>query len=156
MKADSPNLESMLDRAYTQARRVMIGTNEQLLPAFLIFYQDGTSGVIGTPFQDDTQRQIVAALMREHMRTRNALAYCFVTEGWQATIDRDEPLGAKPIREREEKKEIVIAIATDGVNQKMRQWGIVRDRRGRCKALPLEHEGAPSVGWVTNLLGGTA
>ena len=119
-------------------------------------YPDESLEAIATPFRDDHERMAIAAIMREHLRLKKAVAYSFVFEGWQATLDRSEPLGETKIRDRPDKREVVIAIATDGLNQKMRLWGIVRDRRGRCKALLLEDEGAPTVGWATNLLGGTA
>ena len=148
MKTTSPEfLDQLLDLAEQQARRVLIGTKEQLLPCFALVDKDGATYIVGVPFSNEIQKQLGLAKVKQFAKQYRAVAYSFITEAWMSpekvAPENVSPEGSVLLREPRPREhphriEVVMAMASNGVVSKMRQWRMVRDYRGRTKALEPE------------------
>lgn len=132
------NLDHMIQLAEDQARRVLIGTKEQLTPMWLMLKADGDVEVAATPWSAETKRMCVEA-MRDVMRSRQVIAYSLLVEAWYSTVQGAEaraPYKGLPPSERADRKEAVVAMAANHLgDHRYRQFEIIRDKRGRCKEL---------------------
>jgi hypothetical protein len=132
------DLEHMIKLAEDQARRVLIGTREELTPLWLVQSQ-GKLEVIATPWADSEQKSMTVELMRALMREQSATAYSLLTEAWYSVLPAAEvgpEYTGPPPSERADRKEAVIAMAAsrDGTHI-YRHWEIVRDFQGRTREL---------------------
>jgi hypothetical protein len=132
------DLEHMIKLAEDQARRVLIGTREELTPMWLVHSQ-GKLEVIATPWEDSEQKRMTVELMRVMMREQRATAYSLLTEAWYSVVSAEEAgkeYTGPPPSERADRKEAVIAMAAsrDGTHV-YRHWEIVRDFQGRTREL---------------------
>lgn len=155
-------LEKLLDLAGTFAQKALIERgHRQLLPTFLFVTDGGEATLIGCPWQNDFEKQLMVAGVRLTLRDAGARRYSFITEAWFAPAPKDAPIEeVKKMRAslRPDRQEGVIAFATDGVTTKWRQWSIKRDWKGQIRELPDRPIGKEDqlMSPFTNLLGGTA
>lgn len=152
------DLDKMIELAYQQARTIMCHMDRPLVPAFLLVNADDTVEVLGCEMGDDRQRAQLASQLKARMRSSHTIAYSFVTEAWTA-IRTAEELTEGPIRAEDQvdRREIVVALATDGKESRCPSWEIIRDWKGRCIDLalpPFEATERPDsfTGWITQLL----
>jgi len=95
--------------------------------------------------------------LRAKMREWNTVAYSIVVEAWAAQQPKDWKIGDDPgprPAQRPERKEVVIAIASDGTEVVSRTWEIVRDWHERVIGLEqIEHpDYGVMQGWMAELL----
>lgn len=157
-------LEKLLDLAGAHAHNTLIAQkHRQLTAAFLYVTADGAATIIGCPWANDFQKQVMIAEVRTKMRAAGAKQYTFITEAWFANAPKDMPLaGVKQLRhyasKHPDRRECVVCFATDGVTTRWRQWQIKRDWKGQIRELTLLPIGDEDYlsSWLTNLLGGNA
>jgi hypothetical protein len=135
-------LDEMVKLAEEQARRVLIGTREQLLPSWLLASL-GDVLIVATPWGNDDDKHLVIRAMREVMQEKQVHAYSILTEAWMVheripdgqTADSFEYRGLPP-RERPDRLEAVMITAEDRYGgHRNRSFEILRDKKGRCVEL---------------------
>lgn len=132
------SLDNMLDMAFKHAQTTLIGSKESLIPAFLVVPENDQPFIVGVPFPPHPfAKEIVIEAMRALMLDRRAIQYSFVSEAWAASISNEELDSGHydPPSQSPHRVEVVIALATDGVETKYRQWKIIRGAKGKCVAL---------------------
>jgi hypothetical protein len=147
-------LDALIEIARQHASTVMLDSDRALMPVFVLVQPDGTAKVIGCPWGNNQEKEIVVAGIKRQMRKLGTTAYSFITEAWTATQDHDYGPGDLRPAERPVRREVVIACATDGENTVWGQWAIERNALGECIALPRVEIGEEDKlsSWLANLL----
>ena len=149
-------LLDLVKLAGQQARVVMVGLQQPLMPSWLYVDRQDRMHIVGTPWESNDAKEGAARHVRWIMRKDQAVAYSLVTEAWTATQPEgwkpDQPIEVAP-RDRPDRKEVVIAFATDGEHIEWKRWAIKRDWTERVVALEEEaFEEGPLESWLTQLL----
>jgi hypothetical protein len=154
-------LTNLLDAAEAHARGILIGTAEELIPVFML--QDGADQgyLVATPFVGENANEVthvkdaVAYAVRRMIKAKKIVRYSFLSEAWMIVRSREWQEGDGPTpSEAEDRIEVVMAIATDGVDYQARRWRIKRDGR-TCADLVLDSmddEKGPGGGRFDHLL----
>jgi hypothetical protein len=150
-------LDQLLDLGAEQAHRVLLELkDQQLLTTWVLLNGDGQIELIPTPWKDDLEKANYRIFLRRHMRERGTRAYSFLTEAWQASekpgdFKPEDPQWV-PARKRADRIEVVIVMACDRANSKLRSWRIVRNHLEQIIRLDPLEEYATQEGWVTEML----
>ena len=131
-------LTMLLDAAEQHARQILVICGEdELVPVFHLWGADGRHYLVGKPFDGERTKRTTALAVRDMIREQGIVRYSFVSEGW--AIVRSKEFITGPVRpsEADDRIEVVVAIATDGVDYKSRCWRI-RRHEGRCIDLELD------------------
>jgi hypothetical protein len=156
----SDDLKILLDAAETHARDVMLEMRKQLPPTWILF--DGKEIALAvTPWEDNLQRSLVKFYMAHMIKEQKTRAYCFISEVWVARESFEKYRSGEPIVEprlRPDRKEMVLAFATDGKTARNHSWEIVRNYEEQITELKLTEElkkgpGDRFGGWMISLLG---
>jgi hypothetical protein len=139
-------LEAMLAMAESHARRVLVGTEDDLLPLFHLDNAKGESIVVATPFTGDTAKEVIQAknmvadAVRELIKLHDVVRYSFLSEAWMTIrpLGWKEGMGPPPV-DSDDRIEVVIVLATDGVAHRHRRWKIKREG-AKCVDLILDVE----------------
>lgn len=133
--AEAADLNRLLQQAEDQARRVMIGTNAELLPIFVLVAPTGRTDIIGTPFTGPYAKDVAMAYVANMVKEGDIIAYSFLCEAWQISAPKgwkpSQPLPVAPA-ESPDREEIVTAFACSRKERKMVTWKTIRDAEGRC------------------------
>lgn len=129
-------LDQMIKTAEDQARRVLIGTKEELVPAW-VMVSLGKAEIVATPWDGYINKQLVIEAMRALMRERQVQAYSLVVEAWFVTANAiDDEYTGPPPSERTDRKECVVAMAANKAGEHRHlHLEIIRDKKGRCVEL---------------------
>jgi hypothetical protein len=132
----SKDLEGMADTAYKFACDIMVGTDKELMPMFVIVRggENQQVDVIGCPFKDDTEKRTMVINVALEIVEKGADAWSFLTESWFASRKPGEPLGPRPAKDPN-RKEGVICLASDGKDTQLYTWETKRDSAGKCAEL---------------------
>jgi hypothetical protein len=152
---DKEILSRLAEMAGEHARIVMIGLQQELMPQWVLINDKGGMDIVGTPWRDDLQKDVIAEIMRQRMHDDNIQAYSVVVEAWAAQAPKGWKAGDPhiPSSEHPDRREVVIAFATDGQQVEWRQWATKRDQTGEVIALePTDFDGAQASSWMTGLL----
>jgi hypothetical protein len=155
------DLEEMIRLAEEQARRVLVGTKEQLIPQWLLASLDRTM-IVATPWGGDDEKHLVIGVMRAMMREEQVHAYSLLVEAWfahekvpEGTSPDSFKYRGLPPSQRPDRKESVVAMATNRYGKHLhRHWEIVRGKKGKC--VDLKRMDGPEdqiSGIFDNLLG---
>jgi hypothetical protein len=147
-------LSTMLELAGEHAKYVLVDLGLSLMPQWVLV-DAGGAHVIGTPWRDDQEKEFMTERLRDDMRKRKVLAYSLVIEAWAATAPPGWKEGEPrmPNWKRPDRREMVIAFATDGREIQWRGWAIKRNHLERVSALePADFDGAQLSSWMTDLL----
>jgi hypothetical protein len=130
-------LDTLLDSAEHVAREVMFKEREQLPPTWIL--SDGKeTKEIATPWRDDLERAIAKIFIADIIKEYKTVAYSFVSEVWVATETKEEYESGKPYvqpRHRPDRKEMVMAFATDGTKVVRRVNGTALARAVRFRTI---------------------
>lgn len=134
------DLSKLLDAAHDQARKILLGKkDEQLCPMWVLVDNQDQWQVIGTPFDGPREKDLVVMLMKQMMEDKNTVAYSFLTEAWFTVLPPGTDVDTAPAPSKSpDRKEMVLALASDDTDTEFRSWHIKRDKRGRVTALPEE------------------
>lgn len=135
-------LKALVDLASEHAETVLVKAHESLMPTWLLTDGKGCLYLVGTPWRDEKEKYNAHLAMRDFVREREIVAYGFVVEAWLATRPpgwRPEP-GKPAPRPAEDpnRREVVMAVATNGKTQRFRTWATRRDAAGKVSALVEE------------------
>jgi hypothetical protein len=154
------DLITLLDAAEEHAHEVLLKQRKQLPPTWIL--SDGKEIALAvTPWEDRMQRTLAKLYMAHLLKEQKTRAYCFISEVWIARESFESVKSGKPIVEprlRPDRKEMVLALATDGRTARGRSWAIVRNYEERITGLKPEESMKASIGdrfggWMISLLG---
>jgi hypothetical protein len=149
-------LKNLIELAGEQAKTVMIGLGQDLMPSWVFIDNRGKVSILGTPWQDDSEKQLARIALQKKIKREHIVAYSFVSEAWTATKPAGWtlPPDYQGVRTEPDRREIVLAFATDGKEQELGVWSIHRDEKGNVFALEQSKEDndVPMQGWMTELL----
>jgi hypothetical protein len=150
-------LSKMADMAGEHAQAIIVGLGKDLVPTWVLVDQDEKIHIMGTPWHDDLEKNAIGALLRREIRARKIKAYSLVTEAWAAPAPegwQEGDLAPPPAREHLARREIVIALATDGTHIEWRQWETKRNHLEQVYALePIPISGGDHLtSWMSELL----
>jgi hypothetical protein len=130
-------LDQLTEGAADHAKRILVNQPEaSLLPTFLIQGRDRVL-IIGTPFDSDLEKDIVADAIRFTLKMEQAHSYSFMSEAWTITQAVGEPY-IQP-RHSDRRREVVIVIAVDRAGAgRMRTYEIKRNDQGVVTDLTIE------------------
>ncbi len=132
-------LDEMMRLAEDQARRVLIGTKEELMPSWLMVDGVGKVQIFATPWRNTEEKHLTVEAMRLIMRQSQAQAYSLLTEAWMATVTGEEakrPYEGPPPSERPDRTEAVVVMAANRAGEhRYHTLRIVRGKKGVCDAL---------------------
>jgi len=151
-------VDDLLDTGEGHARRSLLERRERKLLAFYHLVVPNYGPVlVPVTWQNDVQKQVAIAVLKEKARQLGAIAALFVGEAWMLRLKHrldDHPRPLPLPRESPERIEVVGIGATDGADLKWRVLQIVRDKPGgRIVSLVTgdQDRGSPAMG---NLLEG--
>lgn len=147
-----PNLESMVTMAGTFAHLIILQMKQELMPTWVLISASGQSDILATPWRNDAEKEYAKVFMREQIKQRNAIAYSFVVETWLATYDKPDDYEKVRPKDRVDRKEAVMALASNGTETLWRTWLIHRDWNEQIIALEEQPEIAEPFGWMADLL----
>ena len=135
MSKKAIRLEELLDLAEAQARRILIGGKESLLPSFLLVYPDGSEAIVGTPWSNDHEKASAIAVVKHAMLRGDVIRYSFVCEAWSVFLGEGEDLPEQRPSEHPDRYECVVITACDLRRETIRSLRIMRDADGNCTEL---------------------
>jgi hypothetical protein len=154
---DTELLECLMGLAEKHARKVVLELQQEILPTWSTWDQNGKLEVFATPWQNDFEKHAAELFVRLKMIEQGTAVYSFINEAWATT----QPTGWKPgdpfVRPMEDlsnRREMVIAIASTVREKIHRAWQIKRDSEGKAIALELETDTRHVSGWIASLLDG--
>lgn len=147
-------LDELIELAEQQARLVILGLQMDLVPSWLLINQNKEVHIFGTPFHSRTEKMLAAAYIRERIRQHKAVAYSFLSEAWMVTRPLEEITEGFSPRDEPDRREMVMAFATDGTEKRWKRWWLIRDWEGkpeRFEELAQDDFNQPE-GWTTQML----
>lgn len=156
--ADLADVDLMIGHDYEMAKDYLVGHKDrQLLPTWSILAGNGQLALVATPFDGESQKEMVAQAMQKMMGEMNAIRYTFASECWMAKVDKDEWEKDKRLpSERDNRIEALVIIGCDRERVSSAMYEIVRDDEGCVVELKrqLGGEGEPQLeGRFVGLLG---
>jgi hypothetical protein len=155
------DLDQLIELAGTQARGVLVELGlPQLVPSWVLINKKGQFNVVTTAWKDDEQKELARKAIRQHMRQHRTTTYSVVFEAWAAHApsdwNPDEELQPwEHASERPDRWEVVIAIACNRKQSRIKQWKIVRDPfSGKVTDLEPDEAIEPGSwdGWLAEML----
>lgn len=138
-------LDTLLQLGEEFARKILLEERHKfLVPTYHLIGADGSSLVIGCPWDNDTQKQLAFAAVKQKAREMKCRTFCFVSEGW-SVVRLPGTDGPRPA-EDPDRIEIVNISGSDGKTSKAILLHMVRDlspgMNNRVIALePMSHIG---------------
>lgn len=131
-----PPLDDLVRLAHKYAERILIKERQsELIATYILFHPNKNSGelelsIVPCLWENDFQKQLMLLEVRKLSREIGAVALSFVSECWVAWRSKDRPRLDLPPSEDPQRREVVMACATDGKTTAAGQWQIVRDKPG--------------------------
>ena len=137
------SLDTLLDQAESNARRILVGTREELMPVWVILNEEDEATIAGTPWHNDDEKIVLMAAMQEEMRKMGATAYVVTIEYWFtdmpfAYTSKIDPMNFRPLvmpRNDPKRREGIVFQACNKAESRIRTCEILRDKKGRCAEL---------------------
>jgi hypothetical protein len=122
-------LNELTEAAVRHARNALLDQpGASLLPTFLIQGRDRTT-IVGTPFDGDLEKDIVADAVRFMLKHEHADSYSFMSEAWVTRQLPGEPY-LQPAKS-DKRREAVVVIAVDRAGAgRMQAYEIERNDQG--------------------------
>jgi hypothetical protein len=148
-------LSDLLKLAGEHAYNVMVKNHQDMIPCWAFFDRKNELNVVGTPWSNDKEKEMMGEEIRNMLRAKKATAYSLVVEAWSARMPPGWKVGDPRIESRRhpDRIETVVAFATDGKTTLWRRWKTKRDyleRVFKLEELPGEYDQVTS--WMTELL----
>jgi hypothetical protein len=148
-------LSNLLKWAGEHAHNVLVEAQQDMIPCWAFFDGENNLNIVGTPWSNDKEKEIIGKQIRHMLRAKKATAYSLVVEAWAARMPPGWKMGDPRIESRRhpDRIEIVVAFATDGETTLWRRWETKRDyleRVFKLKELPIEYNQVSS--WMAELL----
>lgn len=153
-KMNTENLESLVEVAGKQAQTIILDLHQELMPTWVFIDRDGGANIVGTPWQDEVEKKYYGFRIKRMLAESGAIAYSFLCEAWASSAEKDWKPGQPHIEPRldPDRREVVLAFATDGDQIVWRHWNIIRNSAGRVTALKKVDGMHSHLSWLTQLL----
>jgi hypothetical protein len=151
-------LDDMIRLAREHATRVMVGSKDELTPAWLVISGKGAIEIFATPWGNNLEKQLVIETMRDVMRENHATAYSMLTEAWMLRvhgvgITEENYKGPMPSESPDRQECVVIMAANRDGEHRYQSMETVRGDEGKCVELrPLSGSEDRFTGIFDNLL----
>lgn len=142
------NNNDLLTLSGEHAQHVLVDLKlGELLPTWVLVTPQNKLMIFSTPWRDQLEKDNAHIFIKRKMREVNAVAYSFIAEAWTAVYDKDfDPNTMDKMdlpRHRPDRREIVLAEASDGTETLYRHWRIQRDYKNEIFRLELQ----PAKDW---------
>jgi hypothetical protein len=132
-------LDQLTEDAAEHAKRILVDQPEaSLLPTFLIQGRDRVL-IVGTPFDGENEKDIVADAIRFTLKMEHAHSYSFMSEAWTITQGAGEPYIQPAKSDKRREVVIIVAVDRDG-DGRMRTYEMKRNAKGVVTELALERD----------------
>lgn len=123
-------LDELLKMLGTHAHRLLLEEQEtELMPIYHIVGDDQM--VIGCPWRNDEEKLAILAEIKKVAHEHNATMIGFLCEMWMLRVGPDVDLTTVDSPSQSpERIEAVLAIATDGMETKVKTWLTIRNKPG--------------------------
>jgi hypothetical protein len=136
-------LDKMVELAEDQARRVMVGTKDELTPVWLLVSGEGDKPddvmIFATPWSTNNEKRLVIASMRQIMKETRCTAYSMLTEAWMLRVMGDaakgEYKGPMPSESPDRQECVVVMAANSDGEHRYHTLETVRAADGTCTDL---------------------
>jgi hypothetical protein len=152
----TPAFSELLDAAERHARTALFKKRQQHLETTWFLLDGKNIRKLATPWRNDYERELAKVFMRNVVEQYHIPAYAYVSEVWYAkeTPENFNSDNFVQPRDRPDRKEMIIAMATDGKNVRTKAWEIVRNWNEQITALKSQStKGFGFGGWMISLLG---
>lgn len=131
-------LFKMIETAGRFAEVALVGKPDAQLTA-IYRLENGRDEVVlvSCPWTDEALKQSIILQVREIAAEHGAIRFCLIDEAWASFYPAGTDIGSlpDPPSQRPDRREIVIAVASDGVNTESVTWTIVRSADGVIERL---------------------
>lgn len=149
-------LSALVEMAGAHAELVLVKLRmRELVPTWVLVLPTGAASIVATPWRDDRSKGRMVREIKERIRKLGVVGYSFVCEAWTATVSMEEYGNPDLVRpaQRADRREAVVAIATDGKLKEFRRWEIKRNELELITGL----ESGPAMGndsesWLSELM----
>ena len=148
-------LSHLAELAGEHARNVLVELQQNLMPSWVLIDKSGAFHIEATPWKNQVEKDLARVFMRQQMRQLGVRAYSLVVEAWAAVAPEGWKPGDPhlPSSQHPDRREVVIAFATDGESIQWRQWATRRNHLEQVVALEkTDFDGSKTSSWMTNLL----
>lgn len=150
MNPTTDELETLLKAAGEQAHGIILTMGQPLMPTWVLIDREGGAHILGTPWRNEAEKAMYRFLITRTVKKSGVRAYCFICECWIRNQDKDGPY-IEP-RLAADRREIVIAVASNGKDTQWRQWEMIRDHNEKViKLVPVNFTGEKES-WLAELL----
>jgi hypothetical protein len=132
--------KALMEMALKTASKHFNGV-DPVLPVFLVEGKDGTVLPIGTPFNTDHEKMMVAMFVRAKCAELEAQRYVFVCEAWTLLKPPEIPDSVKlggSIASHPDRVEVITVTGHDYEGFALAYRRILRPERGKAKLAPVE------------------
>jgi hypothetical protein len=130
-----------------------VGSHRELMPIFALESAEGLT-VHGCPWKNDKEKVILGTAVKLECQRRKVFQYSFVCEAWALELASVKELHLRPSKDPR-RIEVVLALAVNRQEKKIRQWKIERSEDGICTGLtPSREDGGKGKfeSWMAELL----
>jgi hypothetical protein len=124
------------------------------MPIFALESAEGLT-VHGCPWKNDKEKVILGTAVKLECQRRKVFQYSFVCEAWALELASVKELHLRPSKDPR-RIEVVIAMAVNRQEKKIRQWKIERSEDGICIGLTFDRDHSGGEGrfesWMAELL----
>lgn len=147
---DINQLETLLKVAAEQAHEIILTQGRPLMPTWVLIDHQGNSHILGTPWRNGAEKMMYRLAITQTVKKLRVRAFSFLSECWIRKQKEGTPY-VEP-RLAADRREAVIAMASDGKDTQWRQWEMVRDHNEKViKLVPVDCTGGKE-GWIADLL----
>ena len=151
------NLDELLAVASAFAHMIILKEKQSLMPTWILINKKGETTVVTTPWSDEREKDLARKFISGQIKERKTIVYSIVVESWVAMAPEGWEPGMELPEEQQarnqvNRKEAVIAIASNGKEKKWREWLIKRDWNEQPINLELQQKLEKPEGWMADLL----
>lgn len=136
-------LNDLMKAAYETAKELINGgTSEPIMPVFILLDRKNKVHIIGTPFNDEKEKDMTAAFIREQAKELGATAYVHVSEAWVTTVSPSTPASDIVQPSKSEARREVLMVAGEDIDKGhiAHMWPIERDANNKRSLGPEDKD----------------
>jgi hypothetical protein len=135
VKISPSDLKGLVRLAGEHAEKILIKEGQKELLSTYLLLRPGPDDdieieVIGCVWRSGFEKQLAILAVKKRAREFGATALSFVAEVWMASRPIARPQFDLPASEDPQRREVVVAVATNGKDREACCWQIVRNRPG--------------------------
>jgi hypothetical protein len=147
-------LKEIAEHALKTAKQLIVAEG-RLMPVFVLYNASGEQYVVGAPWNDDADKQIMVSALRGFMAKMQITQYVHVSEAWGASVDKTTGPELAKLRpsERNDRQEVIVVTASDNHDTVALAEEIIRDAAGQVSdTKPIWPKLGAITGRMTDIL----